>query len=168
MQVTLPTGKTYLLVIDTTAYSGNFERELCAFTTGLFSEEMLHGEDEAQDAIRVGGEIVARIMAKSSPLVDNENGTLVVETIRATPGRCNDGLGRHMDADTAAASTATYPAYESIAVLLSEPLDEEEMAFVRGRAEEFAARPPEHCGAPFAIRDIYQIESIQQTAERRL
>lgn len=38
-------GKTWLFVIDTDEYAGNFERELAAYVTGQCGET--HGEDEA-------------------------------------------------------------------------------------------------------------------------
>jgi len=173
MQVHMPHIPVTILVIDTTAYSGNFERELCGYVAGVWDGET-HGEPEANDAIAAGGDVVQRIMAKSMPLPHEEYGIQVPESIRATPGRLNNGMGVHMDADQAPPGMAPWPAYESVAIFLVEPLDAEEMDFVRRRAAEFAAAPMAFgergrlAGARFGIRDVYQLEHMPGGEERRL
>lgn len=172
MEVHLPAMTFTTLVIDTDAYSGRFERQLCAFATGLW-DGVTHGEPEALDALAADRDVVQRIMAKSMPLPHLTYGMDVVGSIRATPGRVNDGMGVHMDEDQLEDGKTPWPAYESLGVFLVEPLDAEEMAFVRCRATQFAANPTafgERCmgGKPFAIRDIYQMTRTGTSEETRL
>jgi hypothetical protein len=101
--ITLPEGTTYILVIDTDAYAGNFEREICGYTTGVFDEERGHGGTQSEDAREVNPELTASIMAKSTKCEHYEYGQ-VSNTIRATPGRLNNGSGFHYDADDEAAA----------------------------------------------------------------
>lgn len=164
--VTLPDTPVFMLVIDTDAYSGNFERELCAYATGLWSWEMHHGEDEARDAAAADPAIVASIAEKGDAQLHDEHNVFVVETLRATPGRWNDGMGGHFDDDLKVEDKPAHPAYESVAVFLSEPLTEGEMAFVRARAARFAATES-LMHRPFAIRDIYQVRH-EASGETRL
>ena len=85
----------WVLVIDTDSYSGNFERELTAYLTGVIGE------------CGVGDKLAARFRqdAKTSkPPVDFEKLLLQVPdekgcarpcTIWSTPGWYNDGYGEH-------------------------------------------------------------------------
>jgi len=91
MDVTIPSG-TYILVIDTTAYAGNFERELCGFITGHYDYERGHGDHEA--AIFKNEEPQSQIASKITEVPHAEYG-MVSNTIRATPGRLNNGMGFH-------------------------------------------------------------------------
>lgn len=169
MQTASTTQSSYLLVIDTDTYAGNFERELCAYATGLWTQEMHHGEQEGLDAIRAGGQIACSIAAKSDPQFDEEYGVPRVEQLHPTAGRFNNGMGVTRDICEAEPGKTTYPAYESIAVFLSAPLSEREMEFVRTRAAEYAANAG---GDPhrkaFAIRDVYLVERQTTRTERRL
>lgn len=172
MPVHLPATTITILVIDTNAYTGNFDRQLCASATGLW-DGVTHGEEEALDALSDNPGIVQRIIGKSMPLPHHDDGMDVVHAIRSTPGRVNDGMGVHMDADRLEPGRTPWPAYESIGVFLSEPLDDEEMAFVRRRAARFAAAPTafgerDIGREPFAIRDIYQTTRTTLATETRL
>lgn len=159
MQVTLPTGTTFILVIDTDSYSGNFERQLAGYATGIHDVERGHGGDEAEDAAKADPEMVGRLLAKSTTVQHAEYGR-VTNTIRATPGRVNNGMGVHHDADDPSYTGTRWPAYESLAIFFGRPLDEEEMAFVRRRAHEYASSASMRKREGFAIRDVYQIEAV--------
>jgi hypothetical protein len=94
MDVTLPEGTTYILVIDTDAYAGNFERQLAGYATGVVDVERYHGTDEAADAERAFPDMVGALRAKSLAVPHHDYG-MVTNTIRATPGRLNNGSGFH-------------------------------------------------------------------------
>jgi hypothetical protein len=100
--ITLPEGTTYILVIDTDAYAGNFEREICGYTTGVVDSERGHGETQAEDAREANPELTSSMMAKSTTCRHDEYGD-VSNTIRATPGRLNNGMGFAYNANDAAA-----------------------------------------------------------------
>lgn len=87
----------YLLIIDTDKYSGNFERELTGFCTGV--DDGTHGEKEGQDffdwlddvgKVSGWGELVTTCN-------EEDNGFPRVCTIWPTPGRLNNGSGFHYD-----------------------------------------------------------------------
>lgn len=96
MDVTLATD-TYILVIDTDAYSGNFERQLAGYVTGVYDYERGHGEEEAAAAKQANPVITDSLAEKSMAVRHNEYG-YVTNTIRSTPGRFNNGMGFHYDA----------------------------------------------------------------------
>lgn len=89
----LPKGPTYILVVDTDSYAGNFERQLAGFATGICDIERGHGEEEAEQAERDAPEMIAALKAKSLPVRHKQYGK-VTNTIRATPGRLNNGAIR--------------------------------------------------------------------------
>jgi hypothetical protein len=94
MDVTLPQGTTYILVVDTDAYAGNFERQLAGYATGVVDVERRHGIEEAADAEEAAPEMVRALRAKSLAVRHDQFG-MVTNTIRATPGRRNNGSGFH-------------------------------------------------------------------------
>lgn len=98
MDVSLPRGTIYILVIDTDSYAGNFERPLAGYTTGVWDHERKHGDVEAEDALKFNPAIVAQLAQKSRSVKHEEYGE-VTNTIRATPGRANNGMGWHYDVD---------------------------------------------------------------------
>lgn len=102
MDVTFPAWTVYSLVIDTDAYSGNFERQLAGYTTGVWDYERAHGEEEAEDAKKANPSLTQSMEDKSLALTHDEYGE-VTNTIRATPGRRNNGMGWHYDASDASA-----------------------------------------------------------------
>ena len=211
MDVNIPNG-TYILVIDTNAYSGNFERQLCGYMTGYHDCDRGHGDHEAEFYLEAE---TARIFDKVTQVPHNEYGW-VGNAIRTTPGRLNNGSGFHYDvgsdahyaAARATASMEAYftpliiqaqsridsgdygqprlgwtreaceraiegyrvaienagkfvssPAYESVAIFLSEPLTRDEMEIVTRRAHEYAAAPKKYSrtGQPFEVRDVYMV-----------
>jgi len=94
MDVTLPKRPTYILVVDTDRYSGNFERQLAGYATGICDLERHHGRDQAEDAEKEHPDMVAALRSKSLPVRHHDYG-MVTNTIRATPGRLNNGAGFH-------------------------------------------------------------------------
>lgn len=162
--IRMPDGDTYILVIDTDAYSGNFERELGGYVAGAFDGRG-HGQKEAanfKSAVVLAGSITKKLREVNHL----EYGDLTV-TIRATPGRRNNGTGQCFDEDSKRLPKRSYPAYESVAIFLREPLTEEELDVVKRRAHEYAADPQTVTGRfgnkPFKILDVYQVKHTQVT-----
>lgn len=140
------------LIIDTDAYSGNFEQELAEFCT-------LPIRDKVQEVPN-----------------DEYPGVMYLSEMWPTPGRFNDGMGNHWDegadeAEVRAKRGATvmqcvrdeharemyirngpghYPAYESVAIRFV-GITEGELEAVKQRAREFAAKPSGYI-KPFRIR----------------
>lgn len=162
MDVTFSPGIIYVLVIDTNAYSGNFERQLCGYATGIFDYERGHGRQEAEAAMADAPETVKGIRKKAVAVQHFEYG-MVFNTIRATPGRINNGTGQCRDA---LPNEQGWPAYESVAIFFNKLLTKAEMDYVRRRAEEYAAKPGEHV-KPFCIKDMYLVEVVTTVEERR-
>lgn len=151
MDVSLPVGKTFILVIDTDAYSGNFERELCGYATGIWDEDRAHGKREAANALEADEEMVSSIIEKVRRVTHSEYGD-VSNTIRRTP------------------SVTKNNGYQSVAVFFTQLLDKDEMEFVRERAKEYAkSRLQQLSIAPFTIKNIYMVEAIVgEVIERRI
>ena len=129
-------SRTYVLVIDTDRYSGNFERPMAAYCTGQClkgdhgSEEAALFRKEAPPEMRVAFDRMVRRRPDS-------NGHMRPVAIWPTPGRVNDGRGNHFDAE--GFQGTPHPAYESVAVFLSERPSSEVLAFVSDRARAYAS-----------------------------
>lgn len=92
----------YIFIVDTDAYSGNFERELTAYITGQYGDCGV-GSESADDFVEkfpVEAELFENIIAQEPDSEHPE--TLRPCSIWQTPGRFNDGVGNHynMNADT--------------------------------------------------------------------
>jgi len=139
-----------MFVVDTTAYAGNFERELTAFMTGMLDESG-KGRFEAQQF----REFLEDEYGETGNIFD---GLVVLRPheecgdrpciIYPTPGRLNDGRGGHYDARE---GDKGWPAYESVAIHVSRRPDARELQILKDRAEDFAVTPRRR-GEPFQIR----------------
>lgn len=218
MDVTLPIGTTWIVVVDTDSYAGKFERQLAGYATGVCDDERFHGREQAEEAAFAAPSMVESLRAKSLAVQHHDFG-MVTNTVRATPGRFNNGCGftytpggpevtedararakksmteyhaaqdremrrrlaegdfesegpgawtkeacertlaNHQASIDRAGRFVEYPAFESVAMFFDEPLTAEELAFVRSRAEEFAASPTPRIliPEPFRIVDVRMI-----------
>ena len=127
-------GVTHVVVIDTTSYSGNFERPMAAFAAGAYDEDRYHGEAEALLFEGAASEDpkLAAIMDKVKCVTHDEYGD-VTNTIWPTPGRINGGMGDHTDD----VGQKGYPAYESVAIFFDEAPTDEELDIIKTRATEY-------------------------------
>lgn len=89
-----------LFVIDTDQYSGNFERNMCAFLTGIVGDCGV-GSEKANNYPEVEGVL-------QQP---NEHGTMRPCAIYETPGYYNNGLGFQFKAGQEAEALEKYKAY---------------------------------------------------------
>lgn len=100
----------YSLIIDTTLYSGNFERPLCAWLTGQVGECGVGGDvaEKARAALRH-----AQWWEDHVVQTDNEGkGCPRPVAIAPTPGFFNDGVGGHHP-DTPEGREAALPCYRA-------------------------------------------------------
>jgi hypothetical protein len=139
-----------MFVVDTTAYAGNFEREMTAFMTGMLDESG-KGKLEAEQF----REFLEGEYGETRNIFDD----LVVMRpheeygdrpciIYPTPGRLNDGRGKHYDAKE---GEKGWPAYESVAIHIGRRPNDRELQILKDRAEEFSVTPRRR-GEPFRIR----------------
>jgi hypothetical protein len=99
------------IVIDTTSYAGNFERELCAYVTGQYGDCGV-GDDIAETATPE----IQHISWWTQHIVHepDEHGTCRPASIWATPGWFNNGMGSHYVDDPANYEEATAAAVQHV------------------------------------------------------
>ncbi|WP_407305339.1 hypothetical protein [Acinetobacter sp.] len=141
------TTEDIIFVIHTNKYSGSFERQLCAYITGqigecdvgrelaeLFKEEL--GEQEQ------GGIYDFESIIGSQP---DDHGIYRPCEIWPTPGRWNDGHGKHFDLKEG--DTGQHcPAYESVAIYFDEVPS---MAMIKLMKERSYVYAKEHYMEPY-------------------
>lgn len=82
--------ESYSIIIDTNKYAGNFERQLCAYATGVIGDCGV-GSEEANEYKKSG-------MPNLEDFVDqvpDEHGCFRPVQICPTPGYFNNGMGYH-------------------------------------------------------------------------
>jgi hypothetical protein len=127
-----PPADEFIFIVDTSEYAGNFERNLVAFMTGQIGECSVGFEcldyflDEADDAEK---EFVERAVVQKP----DDHGTFRPASIWVTPGRMRT-----------TADGREYPAYDSVAVFLSEAPPEEYLNRWHERALRFGKDPQEY------------------------
>ena len=111
----------YKFIIDTNSYSGNFEREMCAYMTGTYDEFTMVG---AELADTFSNEDISKEISNNILFVQNKHFPEVLTPVllEKTPNRVNIGKGRIVDENSIEAIKASkkYDAYESVAILFKE------------------------------------------------
>lgn len=152
------TGTTFVLVIDTDSYSGNFERQMAAYVIGAYDEDRYHGFNECLQFREDGEEPAAppllQELSESVMTLPHTEYGHVSNTIWATPGRLNDGYGGHFDA---AEGQKGFPAYESVAVFLEVEPTAEQLALIQERAVAYGTNRTNFSGEP----DPVQIKGVR-------
>lgn len=107
----------FAFVIDTEQYSGNFERELCAYVTGRVGECEVGEEAAAQFKAEEAKELAMAFEDVVVSLPD-DHGCFRPASIFPTPGWINNGNGKHLREDSPEAKKlkAKWPAYQSVAI----------------------------------------------------
>lgn len=130
----LMTHKYFKVIIDTEQYSGNFEREMFSFITGL--------QNPRQDGIE---EYCAKNIVNlewwedhSIEEDDDEYGPQQMG-IQVTPNWFNNGMGKHKRADDPDISNFKHkcPAYLSVGIFVDEVPPENVIKEIKKRAKEF-------------------------------
>jgi len=137
--------EAYLFVIDTDAYSGNFNREMAAYITGRW-DLVTHGGDQAIIAN-------AELTLGQRGYFENHNIELhrevddghydVNSVIWPTPGWFNDGHGNYFHREPTTKDLAkcyqraAWPAYQSVGIFFNERPPEEMVSAMVDRAKAF-------------------------------
>jgi|SaaInlV_165m_DNA_1040744.scaffolds.fasta_scaffold27038_3 hypothetical protein len=125
-------------VVDTEQYSGNFERGMCAYMTGLVGEckvgdDLIHYfDEEVEDGIK--DEIQSIIDEES-----DDHGCNRPVKAYPTEGWFNDGNGNHYKNTDATAHFCKrkYPAYQSVAICLNEKPSQNVIDVLKERALKY-------------------------------
>jgi hypothetical protein len=128
-----------IFVVHTDSYSGNFEREMCAFLTGQIGDcgvgddmANLFEEELGEDLKEAFAEIIKQV-------ADEDHGDCFRPcVIWPTPGRGNDGMGQHFDLTPEYATKRYYPAYESVAIFFKKQPSQEMIELMKSRAQLYA------------------------------
>jgi hypothetical protein len=153
----------YIFIVDTDQYSGNFEREMCAFMTGAVGQCGV-GEDEVE-MYEANGQFME--LSEKTQNEPDDNGCFRPASIWPTPNRWNDGDGNMFDGDP----TGKFRAYESVAVFFCQRPTSEEIAFMKQRAHDFVPvqlknqRRFDKEAAPLKIKGFRLIEQQVNTQE---
>lgn len=127
----------YKFIIDTDSYSGNFERELVAYCTGLVGDCGV-GEEEAAEVPEDIIEMFSECIEFAS---DDDDSCLRPASIEPTPGFYNDGNGNHYKIHPDIKYEKVYPAYQSVGIKFSIKPTDDMINFIINRTKEFANRP---------------------------
>ncbi|NTF16956.1 hypothetical protein G6L37_00755 [Agrobacterium rubi] len=131
--------KSKVIVIDTTSYSGNFERELCAHVTGQY------GECGVGSALAWQAKLEISNIAWWGRHTQNEaddRGTLRPTSIWPTPGWFNNGSGGHYVDDP-----SNYDAAVAAAVEFTKRYHADHEVAIRERLANRNFEPAEKLGA---------------------
>jgi hypothetical protein len=122
----------WALVVDTNAYAGNFEREVCAYVAGKVDEYGEHQTEQERAAF-------ARDYPNGNPFED------LIESRLVDPG--DDGYHRS-PCDVAPTpgrrNRSGSPAFNSVAIFLAREPTAEELATLKARALSFPSLPKQH------------------------
>jgi hypothetical protein len=125
-------------VIDTEQYAGNFERDMCAYMTGLVGqcgvgEELVRYFDEEVDD-ETKNEIQSIVDEEG-----DEHGCQRPVKIYPTEGWFNNGNGKHYKNTDATAHFCKrkYPAYQSVAICFSEKPSQKVIDILKERAIKY-------------------------------
>lgn len=128
----------YLFVIDTNIYTGNFEREMCAYITGQIGECDV-GEENAELAKQEIPELVAQL-EDLVELVTDEHGCARPVSIFPNPRYGNDGDGNHTLLTDDNREQFSWPAYYSVAIFFHSIPDSGLLDIMKERARNIATR----------------------------
>lgn len=106
-------SKEYKIIIDTEQYSGNFEREMCAYITGRYGECGVGYEIAKFYASQINHLEWFKENIVNQP--DEDNGCNRPVSVSVTPGWFNNGYGRHIREGTPTIRTK-HPAYLSVEI----------------------------------------------------
>lgn len=140
-----------VVAIDTTDYSGNFEREMCAFVTGQVGECDVGSElaeDVEDELLEQEKSFVYEWIEEHIVQESDDHGCHRPCSIWPTPGRANNGRGGHFNVedlpkDKCFAGTH-WPAYESVGIFFDEIPPTEVVETIISRAKRFAKNRPDH------------------------
>ncbi len=129
----------FIFIIDTNTYSGNFERQLCAYCTGQYGECEV-GRDIANKFCTDFLKEWEGFCEIVNCYVPDDHGVGRPATIWSTPGYWNDGMGKHYPESKWDGKSDKWPAYQSVAIFFYEKPNHEQINFICQRATDYCAK----------------------------
>lgn len=161
-------GSSWIFVVDTNRYSGNFEREMCAYMTGQVGECGVGEEAAEKFREDMGGlppddETYAWLEQRA-----DDHGTLRPASIWTTPGWYGSRDGTYAEGDPML--EGRHPAYLSVAIFMSRKPTDEEITFLKDRAQKFVAEDHSRFGLKeeMAISGFRLIEEVTTQKEEAI
>jgi len=133
----------YAIIIDTDQYSGNFEREMCAYCTGQVGDCGVGEEEQALFDEKYGDEFRDNIYELIEQRSD-DHGCFRPCSIEPTPGYCNNGMGKNCKEEDAEGDDGRYPAYQSVGIYFYDKPSQEIIDMIKERAAEFVTMKSKH------------------------
>jgi len=134
-----------VIVVDTEEYSGNFERQMVAYITGLLGECGM-GEKLAALAKKELPLPVLEWFEEHVVMTSDEHGVHRPASISPTPGWYNDGRGNHYR-DTKKGrnlyKNKKHPAYQSVEFVVYEWPPDHIVQFILDRTKYYCEHAPE-------------------------
>jgi len=135
--INLGVPKRYLFVVDTDAYAGNFEREMCAYMTGQIGECGVGGVLAALARVEI-----PNVVAQLEDLIEqvpDEHGCHRPVSILPNPRYGNDGHGNHALLTEGNKPQFPLPAYNGLAIYFHSIPPSGLMDSIKARAKKFAS-----------------------------
>lgn len=137
------TGRVkWSFVVDTDAYAGNFERELCGYVTGCSEDGEDHHGAPYRDMFMADypeGHPFEDFLKKRLTDPGDDGYGRTYQDLAPTPGWGNFGQGDHKKLE--AFETAPHPAFQSVAIFLRERPPDEVLSILTQRAYAFPKLP---------------------------
>lgn len=131
-----------VIIIDTEDYSGNFEREMCAYITGQIGECGV-GSEAAEVAKQELSQELLDWFDNHICQYTDEIGCTRPTAIAVTPGWYNNGHGKHIREGARYRGKLyqgqKWPAYQSVDIVFDEWPDDDTMTLIVDRAKKFCA-----------------------------
>lgn len=135
MTMDIKNDSQYLFIIDTDSYAGNFERELCAYITGVLGECGV-GDQEQIEFNKSVSDALAEQFCEIVEHVADDHGCFRPCAISETPDRGNNGYGSHGPKSLA----FPYAAYESVEIYFNQMPTVEMIQLMKERAQEYCSQ----------------------------
>lgn len=152
----------YTCRIDTTEYSGNFEREMVAFITGQTGECGV-GEENAEVAVQQLSTDTLEWLEEYMLFTTDDRGCSRPAEIVPTPGWSNDGMGNNSKGN------GGFPAYQSVQMRFEIEPPKNIKDLIRERANLFPKKGVERLGSLKNIKVtdvVFEKVSVKTTRKK--
>jgi len=130
-----PRDNTIVFVIDTEQYSGNFERQMCAFLTGVTGDCGVGKEEARMFKMEVKDKKLKEEFDSIIEVCGDSHGCYRPCSIWVTPGWVNNGMGVHSKKDKM--ENGEYDAYQSVGIFFFERPSDKMIELMKERASKF-------------------------------
>jgi len=136
-------SERFIFIMDSDSYSGNFERETCAYITGQIGECEV-GDKQAKEFEEEVEDIKLReLFEETIEQVPDDDGCRRPCAVGSTPGYGNTGMGKFKKIETEEDKKEyPYPAGQSVEIYFYKRPTEEMLKLMKERATIFGKRKP--------------------------